>query len=596
MRYKNAVRRILSCLAIISPAMLATANPAAGTVAITNVTAVNDGSDAIIVEGQVDGSQGFTSLDINGYAPSSFDGETFSLVMPANSNYQINLFGDAGEYASLDYAATNVGLDSAVQVVVGDQLMADLGPAMAKLLSDLDLNEVLGIGPKECVVDTGWLYGCDFYIKALAIEGTPEITLFFTPGSGEALTVNIAVLIPRAVMSTKIKRAFWWGYRKTTVTTDNIFVSFQLGVEATANQSIKLVLDEPSDVQLSIGNMNVSSNTLAAHLVPLFKDVIADVVNAHVAQVAGPFLNLLPIPAIPLDLPVDIDGDGVNDAEFAIRMNAELLDVLASGDGQAVLAGYIQSATVAEGREVLGTRRIGGTLPDAEAVTAPTDINASVSVDLVNQIMTALYQSGIEEKIALPMTVQDLGAFGQALVFFGFNLDDPLLIQLSFNAAPEMLANNSSLYPLGLEMAIPQLSMQMVIPRESGDEVIMDLNADVMVATSLGAEGDGRLKLEFQDLLVLNNVTINGGTLSTMLPPEAMADVIAFALPDILAEFEPTINDLLNVARLELDIGAMLSDWLSAEFPSVPVSAYVTETGVSDDESYLNLGVAIDFP
>ncbi len=63
----------------------------------------------------------------------------------------------------------------------------------------------------------------------------------------------------------------------------------------------------------------------------------------------------------------------------------------------------------------------------------------------------------------------------------------------------------------------------------------------------------------------------------------------------MVAEYEPMINDLLNVARLELDIGQTLNDWLNAEFPSVPVQGYVTETGVSDDTSYMELGLGIDF-
>lgn len=587
----------LTCGLLVGSSLLAASIASAVTpspVSITQVNPATDGSDNYVIEGRIDATQNISSFDINGYAPMTFDGNSFSLQMPKTDHYQINLHDSNGGYQALNYAAPSVAVDSAIQVVVSDQLMQDLGPAMGTLLTDLNLNDILGIGPNQCVVDTYWLIGCDLYIKKLELQGTPKIDLSFTPSNGEQLTVNINMDIPRAVMSTKIKRAWWWGYRNTTVTTDDIKVSLQVGVKATADQSIKLVLDEPSDVQLRIGKMRVSSNTLAAHLIPVFKDVIADVVNRHVANVAGPFLNHLPIPSIPLSLPIDVDGDSVNDAEFAINMNAQLLDVLAGGDGQAVLAGSISSAQVAPGRDAIGSRRIGGFLPGAEPVVAPTDVSAAVSVDLANQILLAVYQSGVEEKVVLPLKVRDLGEVGAVLPFLGYALDDDLNIRLSFAATPELQVNNSSLYPLGLEIVIPELTLDIAAVTANGEETIMNITSDVVVATSLAAQSDGKLQLEFGNLLALNNLVVNGGVLADQLPPEQMAAIITVVLPDVVADFEPMINDLLNVARLELDIGEMLSDWLQAEFPSVPVTGYITETGVSEDESYMMLGVGID--
>ena len=277
-------------------------------------------------------------------------------------------------------------------------------------------------------------------------------------------------------------------------------------------------------------------------------------------------------------------------------MNAQLLDVLANGDGQVVLAGSIRSALVAPGRDVIGSRRIDGSIPNAEPVTAPTDVRANVAVDLVNQVLTAFYQSGLEEKIALPMKVKDLGEFGLALQFLGYDLEDDLNVRTRFGSSPELQVNNSSQFPLGLDLGIPNMRLQMAVVRGDDEEVIMDLNSDILVDTSLGAEGDGRLLLEFSNLLALNDVIINGGTLADALPPEVMADIIALALPALVSDFEPVINDLLNAVRLELDIGEVLNNWLNAQFPSLPVAGHITETGVNDDETYMTVGVGIDFP
>ncbi|HET8711955.1 MAG TPA: hypothetical protein VFM32_11305, partial [Spongiibacteraceae bacterium] len=81
-----------------------------------------------------------------------------------------------------------------------------------------------------------------------------------------------------------------------------------------------------------------------------------------------------------------------------------------------------------------------------------------------------------------------------------------------------------------------------------------------------------------------------------LYPPEMLAQLIPVVLPNVTKEYEPMINQLLNAPRLELDIGKMLSNWLHTTFPSVPVAGYVTEAGVSDDESYMQIGMGIDFP
>lgn len=600
MRARINLRRITAIGALLSCAIAnASPDPSLNAVVITNTSATDPDTSMIELEGRVDPSQNFTSLDINGYPTTTFDGETFSLSIPEDTSYQINLYGDQGEYQAINYSSTSAPVDSAIQVVIGNQLTTDLGPALGRLLADLDLNPILGIDPNECVVDTVLLRGCDLYVKELAIHGTPVVALSLTPESNGELTINIGIDIPEAAIQTKVKRSFWWGYRNTTITTRDIDIEIQVGVKPANNQSIKLVLNEASDVNLSIGNMSVKSNALAPHLIPLFKDLIAAVIDQHAANAIGPFLALLPIPAIPLELPIDIDGDNVDDATFAINVAAETLDVLANNDGLAVLSGTISSTTVHPGREVLGTRRIGGNPDPAEPVVSPTDISAAIAVDLVNQVLTAVYQSGIEEKLALAMTVEDLGGFGTILVFsFGYNFDDVVNVGLSFGTAPELLANSDSLYALGIDTAINQVRVQLSTPTADGEKVILDFTSDIIIDTSLGAETDGTLHLEFADLLGVNNTVVNGGELVEVynFPPLILANLLESALPFLIVGLEPTINELLNVARLELDIGEVLNGFLDAEFPSVLVEAFITETGVSADESYLNIGMGIDFP
>lgn len=584
---------------LASPMLNASADPSLNAFVITHTSAINPDTNMIEVEGRVGTQETFTSLDINGYAPSFFDGEFFSFAFPSSDAYRVNLYGDQGEYQTIDYAAPTTSVDSALQVVIGHQLMSDLGPVMGRLLADLDLNPILGIDPNSCALDTFFLSGCDLYIKELAIHGTPDVALSFSQEGDGELTVNIAVDIPKGVLHTKLKRALWWGYRDTTITTENIDLEVQIGIKPTDNQSVKLVLNEASDVNLSIGKMKVKSNALSPYLIPLFKDAIAAVIDRHAANAIGPFLGLLPIPAIPLALPIDIDGDEVNDAEFAINMHADTLSVLSNNDGMASLSGTIASTTVYPGREILGSRRLEGSTPEPQAVTDPTDIHAALAVDLVNQVLAAVYQSGLEKKLALPMTVEALGDFGKILVgSFGYQFDDDVMIRLGFGAVPEMLANSDSEFALGIDAAINE--MQLIISKitEAGEVPILELTTDVLIDTSLGAEADGSLHLEFTDLLSLSRVEVTGGSLVDVFnfPPVVLAGIVEAALPNLVTGMEPAINDLLNVARLELDIGEVLNGFLNAEFPSVMVEGFVTETGVSTDNSYINLGLGLEFP
>jgi len=47
-----------------------------------------------------------------------------------------------------------------MQIVIGNDVLGEVGDAMGRLLTDLDLNAVPGIDPTECVIDTifriGW--------------------------------------------------------------------------------------------------------------------------------------------------------------------------------------------------------------------------------------------------------------------------------------------------------------------------------------------------------------------------------------------------------------------------------------------------------
>ncbi len=77
------------------------------------------------------------------------------------SEYPFNIYGANGEYQVISYVASDVPIDSALQVAIGEQLLEDDGPTLATLLANLDLEDVLGDGSNGYALDTDWLYGCD---------------------------------------------------------------------------------------------------------------------------------------------------------------------------------------------------------------------------------------------------------------------------------------------------------------------------------------------------------------------------------------------------------------------------------------------------
>ena len=565
---------------------------------IESVSPVDPVSGNVQVSGSLDVTRNYTSLDINGYTPTSFDGKLFAFELPPAAEYRIHLYDAAGGSQSLDYSAPGTAIRNAIQVQVGKQLLADASPALETLLANLDLQALLGVDPNKCLLDINWLMPCDLYLKQMAIQGTPDIRLGFTPDNGKRMNIDIAITIPQATLETRTRRPFLWSYNNSRLVVRDISVAIQVGVEATSRQSIRLVLDRPSDVRMAIGRITVGTNNISADVMPLFKNAITGFVNTQLVNIAGPLLSKLEIPGIPLSLPLDIDGDGADDAQFDLNISAELLDVLDNGDGVAALAGSIGSATTLPGRDVLGFRRVPGVLPATNGVTAPTDLLAQVHVDLVNQVLMSLYQSGLEQKLALPMKVSDMGSFAPTLVALGYAADQTVNIHIAFGAQPELLVRNDALYPLGLQVFLPKARMLVAAVNADGSEApLIDMIADMSVATSLGADPDGTLHLEFQDLIAMDIRDILGGDLGTLFPPEPMKAIIAFALPQMLTQFEPMIAELLNAARLELDIGQLLNDFLKTnQFQSVPVQGYITETEVSDDEAYLGVGIGIDFP
>jgi hypothetical protein len=352
--------------------------------------------------------------------------------------------------------------------------------------------------------------------------------------------------------------------------------------------------------------MSVTSNTLAAHLVPVFKDAVAALINAQGANLLGSHLAKLPIPVIPETLAIDIDGDRQNDAGFALEMDIQSLDVLGEGDAYALLGGTINALTPLAGREVLGSRRVGGLQPQPSPVAAPVDLQARLKVDFVNQVLMAIYQSGADQEIGLTVKVEDFGSLAYQLIAVGVAPGSDVDIAIDLGGAPEMLVNGLGGHAMGLEALLPRASLSVTAPTPDGEQLMIAFTGDFWLDTSVGANPDGALLLEFGDLLKSDVSAVSGGLIYDRisgLPEETVHDLLAALVVSVARQFEPIINALLAAPRLELAIGSALTAWLSTDFAAVQAGGdkveagmSAVETGVSEDDGYLAVGLDIVFP
>ncbi|ROS04778.1 hypothetical protein EDC56_0291 [Sinobacterium caligoides] len=588
-----------SCLVLASQGYAQQLSPSTG----VSILSVSENADnTVTINGKAGPTQAITDLTINGYQPSDYTpsvAPTFSLTIPASDHYEVVTYDQIEGTRSADYVSGNTSVENAVQLAISDGFLTEVGPVVETLLEDISLTSLLDIDSNECVFQLRSWRSCDLYLREMGINGRPEAHIFFSP-NGDELTINIGLTIPEVALETSIKRQWWWGYRNTRIAAKNVTVTAQIGVTATDNQSIKLVLDDPSDIFLNIGALDVNSNTVAAKMIPLFRGAITTIVNNHLVNLVGPVLSKLEIPEIPLSLPLDIDGDSVNDGVFDIALHANKLSVTDNSDGVVSLGGSISVSkeNTAPGRSILGYRVIEGELPSPE-LGSNTDIKASLSVSFVNQIVAALYQSGIEEKISIPLKVGDLGSFGGMLanLGLGYTLDSPMFFEIGFGGLPEITLVNDAANPLGLQLVAPELRFRMLVDNGAGTiDNLLDLDMDIAIATSLGAHADGKLDIDFNDILAMNITKFHPSLIPSQGGEEYSKVIVEVGLIMMLDEFAPMIEELSNAARLDLDLGSLLNDLLKTnDFASIPATGYVTEAETSDDNAYMSIGLGVDF-
>lgn len=600
MKYKNIALSIATAAAVSSAAFAG--QVPADAVIFDKITASSD-SGNVTITGNLKPSLNYTNLSINSNTATITDNK-FSVTLPAASNYDLVLVDANSNSTSLTYKSSDTVVNQALQAVVGDALLKGIGPAAGTLLTDLDLMKVAGLSPTKCIVDTWLLWGCDMYITEAFLGGKPDLALGFEDTGSDELTVNADISLPQVVLNTKLKRAWWWGYDYIRLDVRDTDVKAQITARATENEGLKIVLDEPSDVNLQIGQINVQSNNLLARLIPYFRTAITSIVNSHLVDIAGPILAKYEIKNIPLDLPLDLNADGKNDAEFAINLGFNKFDVVGSDDGLVRLSANMKSKTVKEGRDAIGSRFIGPGYYAEEGVTAPTAVKASLLQDFANQLLLAVYQSGLDESLNIKLRVDQMGNFGALFGQAGFTGEDMINIAIGFGSLPELVLKANGKNPATFDVSLPNATVSLAsdripfdnIPKtEDGKGYLLEFDSNIMFSISLGVNSDGSLAIDFPNLLAVSNVNTTGGFFREGL--ESIIDqVVTAAFPTFGNAFEGILGDFLKSPSFKLDMGELLNGAIKdANFPSVPVTVGVTEADVDNDEKFLDLGIGVKF-
>jgi hypothetical protein len=474
---------------------------------------------------------------------------------------------------------------------------------LSRLLSNINLADLLHLGLERCAVDTNFLSGCDLYIDEIVAMSTPVIDeLYFSPSDGEGITVNVRGSISNANLSGQLKRLIFGGYRKTTFDLKDLDFDVRFDIVPEHPASVRLETEQ-SDIELNIGSIRVvESNNLAAYLVPVFKEAIEFLLNQQLfLVVAGNYFEDLAVPLSAGIVGIDVNDDGQDDARYNVNADIQNLDVIGNGNLLANLSVSVTPLNPISDREILGYRVLGGEASPGEPDLPYADIEMKLNADFFSQLLAAAYQGGLEQALDIDLKVSDFGTFASQLTGLGLQLDTPVATSLAFGAPPEIVLGDPQADASKFMVLLPKTSLRIAAPFGAGEMELVSFVGDLYLDASVSPKGDGQLSIDFgNDILRIDISQVNGGVLYeqlSWLPEDVALGVLGGILPTIARQLKPAVNQLVNaLARPDLDISKIMGDWFGVPFVA-EISAKGSIQEIVQDQSgeSLTLGVDISF-
>lgn len=596
-----------------------------------------EGSDPKTVTGYLADKGGATSLTINGGDVALDENGNFNASIAAASIYDLVATDVFGYTSAESFATLGQSFNPSIAVRVNQQGLDDSLPnAILQIVESIDFNSFINNPISESCGNAVIADACgEFNINDVTL--TPGSTVDIQALSGNKLRVSIGLsrldLDTTATTYARCKSFLCGGSGNifgtlnfsgvTTVRNTDIAADFIVTVSG-GNVNVQII-DGTLDVDLPANGLSVDIDFGAVEDVPFVGDLLNTVVNGIINGLVGilssiivdiadgflasPISNLLNS-LIENVLPDNV-GIPVADTTLNLGFSPEGFNTSAGGF-DLVLANSISIDSVdPDVLPPLGSLYAAGGPPSPYPTTTPggtgVDLTATVSANLLNQVLTEAYKGGL---LNITLDADDGLSIGTFASIPDFPIDltgvTEFNINLSGASAPGVSVVSQADSADGV-IFVSLLDLNLKVNADFGDgnglQEILDTTIDLRSPFDIGVTPDNTLTIGIEAVPEVNvqnfsfqvgGVGISGGsngiianlvnTLAPTLLPEVLSSIGGIPIPAI-AGFTLQLADIWNpnagnTAFLSLG-GNLVSVAAAAVAPAPMVTAYQEEQAFS---------------
>jgi hypothetical protein len=573
--------------------------------------------DKLKVSGFVRDVAPIASFRINDVDATVTDGE-FEAEVPASDIYRLTATDSHDQSGSINFAAPQHMFDPALALQINNSIFRLLQPIIDDVIANFDSASL--VDPAQRIP----LGNNQIALTRLDIDegGAPAIDMHFLPSDSEQLVVEVAVQLPLTGLGLSVYSATGTApMLSLDMDIADIDVTLQLAVSSDELNQLKLGLASGTPFDLAMGDITinrldilcndqqcVSLANAASSLFgnPAFRAALVNLINQNLTPALATALADMEFPNAPLNVPLDLNGDGTRDTLLSMEFMPSLFDTDAQGNGYVEVAGRMYVANDQLPETYNGA--LGSVYVDAGAVPAfasttdsgkEYDLGIALPANFLNQAFLTLYQSGVMSTISINMKPADLGSMGTLLGAVGVGETDDMRMRLVMGAVPYMLLSHDNLAEgrtTGIAMHMDNVTIYMDVRKQGEEEfsTMIGMVADITANLELGIDADNYLDLGVENLVNMDVVSILPEGIGA--PGNPLAAVLTPAV--IESQIGPAVSTLLKVDT----IPAMLKKTTEiaitmAESSNVPIQlpfnmgVILREFSVDSSDAYLVLKV-----
>lgn len=506
------------------------------------------GDDPRQVTGYLSDRGGPASFAINGFAIPLDANNRFDTSIPAATTYNLSAADVYGYVTNESYITLGEQFNPAFAVRINQQGLAESLPnAILQIVESLDFNDFITNPISESCSGALIADACaNFSVNDIAL--TPGSTVSIQALSGNKLRMNL--YLSRLDLDTTAKtyakcKSFLCGgdgnifgtltfSGVTTVQNTNIAADFIVTVNNGA-VSVKIV-DGTLDVDLPANGLQVDIDFGAVEDIPFIGDLMNTVVNGIINGLVGVLSSIIvdiadgfiaaPVSSLINSLIANLLPDNialpVGNTTLNIGFSPETFSTSNGGFQLALASDVGIDANDPNVLPALGSRFVTGSAPNPYPSQSPSgtnvDLTATLSANLLNQILTEAYEGGL---LDITLDEDDGITVGSLLSIPDFPLDltgiQDINIVLKGATPPvvTVLPQNSADGVIALQVLDLALKVNVDIGDGKGLQEVLTTTIDLRSPFDLGITADNKLTVGIEGTpdVVVQNFTIKAGGL-----------------------------------------------------------------------------------